>query len=129
MRKAFLLTAVLGLLSSGCASSPAASEPKESSMDPIHVTGSGEADRARGKLVRFQGIARNAKLGAVVQGEGLVVYCKGMDSWPSDRVGKPVTVSGVLERTDAFKATVGPGGEIGQGTMGGDYVLESPKVE
>ena len=127
MRKAFLLTAMFGL--AGCASSPAVPEPKEASMEAINLDGSGDAEKALGKRVRIRGTAQNAKLGAIVLGEGLMVYCQGMDSRPGDRVGKPVTVSGVLERTDDFKEVVGPKGERNQGTAGGDYVLRGPVVE
>jgi len=130
MVRTLALSAVLAASALACAT-PAgpAPEKREASMDALDLSGFEKAADAIGKRVRVVGTAQNAKLGAVVEGERLVVYCEGLDSWPAAQVGKPVTVTGVLTRTDDFKATVGPHGEISQGSAGGDWVLEHPKVE
>lgn len=104
------------------------SKPKIS-FDPVRLSGYQGAEEAVGKLVRFQGTAENARFGAAVVGDGLAVYCDGMDAWPEHLVGRKVVVSGLLERTDVFKATVGVDGKVGPGTLGGDYLLKHPKVE
>ena len=53
-------------------------------------------------MTTVRGIAQNAKLGAVVLADDRVVYCHGLDHWPTDVVGTTVVVHGVLEQTDAY---------------------------
>jgi hypothetical protein len=79
-------------------------------------------------VVTVTGTARNAKMFAGVEWADGFVYCKNIASWPDDREGKQVTVSGKLERTDDFKAETGPNGEVSQGTAGGDMVMEECEV-
>jgi hypothetical protein len=47
--------------------------------------------------------------------------------FPDARLGQPVVVEGLLERTDEFQATKGPNGEISQGTEPGtsSYVIRT----
>lgn len=77
----------------------------------------------------FVGEAVNAKLGAAVNAPEAVVFCVEMDGWPDEVVGKKVSATGFIERTDQFKAEVAPDGAISQGTAGGDLVMRSVTYE
>lgn len=85
--------------------------------------------QAEGTRVRVTGVAQNAKLGAVVVSERMTVYCLDRQEWPPDLVGQQVTVSGIVERTDDFKAEVNEKGEISQGSAGGDLVIRRSTLE
>lgn len=76
-----------------------------------------------GEQVRFVGVAYDAKLGAIVVTDSFSVYCIELDEWPMGITGQTVEVTGRLERTDQFAATVNAKGEISQGTAGGDWLL------
>jgi hypothetical protein len=101
---------------------PAASQP-------IAIDSAQAAKKAVGKPVRVEGTARNAKLSAVVVRGDLLVYCLDRDSWPADRDGKKVAVTGTLEYTTEFQAQVSPSGEVSQGTEGGVFVLRTSQVQ
>lgn len=81
----------------------------------------------------FEGIAQNAKGGAVLITPDKVIYLKGWDSWPDDStLGKKVKVSGVLKQEQYLQeAIVDEKGAISQGTDGPsmDYVLYNPVVK
>ena len=89
------------------------------------VRDAAEAESAVGKAVLFTGTAADAKIAAVVTAKDLVVYCLDRPSWPGDAVGHSVTVSGVLEKSTAFQAKVGPNGERAEGTDGPVFVLKT----
>jgi hypothetical protein len=80
-----------------------------------------------GRRVRVRGVAHGGKLSAVIGGD-LHVYCLDRDRWPDELEGQLVEAEGVLEVTDEFAATEGPGGEITQGTSGADLVLRRSTV-
>ena len=69
------------------------------------------------------GEAYDAKLSAIVVSDGFSVYCIEIQEWPMGLTGKTVEVTGRLEITDQYKATVNAKGEISQGTSGGDWLL------
>ena len=76
----------------------------------------------------FEGIAQNAKAGAVVNG----MYVDGLGAWPEEVLGKRVRVSGrAVQKRYAPVATVNERGEISQGTSGEslDSVIEAPRWE
>lgn len=77
----------------------------------------------------FEGVAANAKLGAMVHNDTGMVYCIEMQEWPEGVVGKRVKVTGVMEKTDRFKATVADDGAVSQGTSGSDTVLRNVQWE
>jgi hypothetical protein len=54
--------------------------------------------------VRVRGTAQNDKLSAVLEARGVTVYCLDLAHWPADRIGKPATIEGTIERTDQFAA-------------------------
>ncbi len=93
---------------------------------PVLVATAAQATAALGQRVRLLGTADDAKLSAVVQSEALVVYCMGRGAdglltesrWPADVVGQAVAVTGTLEQSEQFTATVAPDGAISQGTEG-----------
>lgn len=75
----------------------------------------GEARAAIGHRVRVEGIARREKLGDSVDAAGLVLTCLDF-RFEDERIGRTVTVEGVLDETRDFEAVRGPRGEISQGT-------------
>lgn len=86
--------------------------------DTITIGTAAEMRAAAGKLVRLTGKVERAKLGDLVSANGFSVYCTGR-RLDDGLLGQTVTVEGKLEVTDAFAATVGPNGEISQGTEPG----------
>jgi hypothetical protein len=92
---------------------------------PPVVIDSASANAEAGKAVAVKGTARDAKIAAAVLAGDLVVYCVGLDSWPNEVSGKPVTAHGTLEQTTEFAAKPGPNGEISAGTEGAVWVLRN----
>ncbi len=90
------------------------------------VTSRAEAKAAIGKRVRVRGVAERDKLGDAVSSQGFSVVCL-TPRFPQARLDQPIEVEGVLEFTDAFQATTGPGGEISQGTEPGtsSFVIQT----
>jgi hypothetical protein len=114
-----MLRLLLGMLLVGCAMHGGG---------PVDVKTSSEAAAAAGKKVRIAGTAQNAKLGAAVDMDDLVVFLLDRQSWPADRTGKAVVVEGVLERTSDFVARTNDAGEISQGTGGPVWVIRKSSV-
>jgi ketosteroid isomerase-like protein len=71
------------------------------------------------------GIARNAKLGAVVLSGDHAVYCDGPGAWSPELEGKPVFVTGALTRRSTLAPPVGPRGERSAGADGTAWMLAS----
>lgn len=88
------------------------------------LRGAAELAGAIGERVRIVGQAVDAKLAGALLVDGEPIYCLELDRWPDGVVGETVEVTGVLRRTDQFKATVAKDGAISQGTAGGDYVID-----
>jgi hypothetical protein len=80
------------------------------------------------KQVKVTGMARDAKLGAVVIDDaGATWYVEGLERWESRLSGKRVQVSGVArERKLAPDPTVGPKGEVSAGMVGTSRVITRP---
>jgi hypothetical protein len=74
----------------------------------------------------IEGKAEDAKACAVVVlDSGDAIYIEGVDSWPSDILGKRVIVTGVLKRKKLILDPVtGADGGISQGAWGKQTVLE-----
>lgn len=104
---------------SSAPASAAAAEEK-----PRALTGRAEVESAIGQRVVIVGLAREAKLGAVVLVDGAPIYCLGQDRWPEGVEGEQVEVTGTLSRTDRFAARVDDDGAISQGTQGEVTVIE-----
>ncbi len=74
-----------------------------------------EARAAIGHRVRVEGTAGREKLGDSVDVGGMVLIC--LDHrFGDDRIGRAVSVEGVLDETRDFQAVRGPRGEVSQGT-------------
>jgi hypothetical protein len=88
------------------------------------------ADLAVGKQVTITGIARNAKLGAVVFSDGQTIYLKDKSSWELGILNETVRVSGVLQKFETPRATQ-KDGEWSAGVTEGEtaYRLENFKWE
>lgn len=115
---------ILALLVAGlaaCATTPPVTDMPDATSEPILITSSSDADP--GQVVRFVGVAYDAKLSAIVVSDHFSLYCIELDEWPAEVNGQTVEVTGRLERTDQYAATVNALGEISQGTSGGDWVL------
>lgn len=79
--------------------------------------------RPTGSITQVVGVARNAKLSAAVVDGERVVYCLDRARWPDGVLDKQLLVEGHIEKTEEFKATTSPTGEVSQGTAGGDLVI------
>lgn len=95
---------------------------------PVVLTDATQIETALDKRVRFTGKAVNAKLAALVLADGFSVYVIAKHAWTDTEVGKTVRVTGVLSRTDAFKAKETPSG-ITQGTGGAVLVVREATVK
>lgn len=118
MVRGALSTAAL-LLCLGC------SKPPQQKQDaaPVPIAGQTQVATQKGPVERIEGVARNAKLAAVVLAGDRTIYCLERESWPEDIDGKRVVVQGVVESTDEFQARRSPSGEISQGTEGSVLVI------
>jgi hypothetical protein len=72
------------------------------------------------------GKAMDSKAGAVlVTDDGRIVYIEGLDYWPSDLVGKSVSVTGLVKWKKLIPdQQIGSRGTISQGSFGEQEVLE-----
>jgi hypothetical protein len=92
---------------------------------PAVVTDLAGAEAAEGKAAEVHGTARDAKLGAAVVASGLVVYCLGVESWPSEVHGSAVRASGRLEQTEELAAP----DPTSAGTAGAVWVLRDCRYD
>ena len=112
--------------SAGSAGSATAGSAQEAgAAGPVVVTDADGARAHAGQRVAVQGTARDAKLGGVILNGGFVVYCLGVESWPSDVHGKAVTGRGTLEETTEFQAA----DDESAGTQGAVWVLRACEYE
>ncbi len=114
------LVALAAIASGGCAcprSAPRGEDPGGGGVRAMArpVRSLAEARAAVGRRVRVEGTAGREKLGDSVDVGGLVLIC--LDHRFGDaRIGRTVSVEGVLDETRDFEAVRGPGGEVSQGT-------------
>ena len=83
-----------------------------------------EITNAVGKFVTVQGIAQNAKLGAIVMVEDLPVYIADLDAW-TNRAGKPISISGTIKKTQIAQTRTNEFGLVSGGIGGPIYILEN----
>lgn len=116
---AFAVQALIA--SAGCACSRCASRgdeeagPAKTAMRARPVRSFSEARAAIGERVRVRGTAGREKLGDSVDVGGMVLICLDY-RFEDERIGRTVTIEGVLDETRDFQAVRGPRGEISQGT-------------
>jgi hypothetical protein len=120
------------LLASACTRASGTSTPVEDNamtaqkpVVPVVSDAAGAAAQA-GHEVLVQGIARSARLGAVVVNEDLHVYCLALGRWPAQAIGQPVVVRGRLELSSEF---VAPEDGTAAGTEGPVWVLRDCRQE
>lgn len=76
-----------------------------------------------GKIITIRGLAQNSKAGAMV-GQ---YFIGGMQAWPDEVVGKKVEVKGSLHLVQhKAEDLVNSKGEVSQGMVGEQYVLQKP---
>ena len=82
-----------------------------------------------GKEVMMEGIAQNAKGGAVlITKDENVIYIKGLAEWSEDMLGEQLAVRGILKREKYIPdPRVDENGAISQGAVGRQLVLEEAK--
>ncbi len=119
---------LLALALTAACSAPAAPPPTRAAPTPrpgpARIDDEAGAMANAGKRVGVTGIARDAKLAAVIETDHrLVVYCLGVEAWPGDIAGRPVTAFGRLEHSHAFEAPPEAPDEASQGTSGPVWVL------
>jgi len=76
-----------------------------------------------------EGIARDAKAGAVVVSDTGPVYIEKLGSWPSELLGKQVRVKGRLVTTKFIPDPVNDKGELVQGAPGEQTVMRDATWE
>jgi hypothetical protein len=108
------------------AGSRGAGSAAPSDPPPPVVTDLDGAAAHTGKAVVVQGTAKNAKLAAAIVSSGLVVYCLGVDGWPTDLANQPVHARGKLEQTTELAT---PDGGERAGTAGAVWVLRDCRYE
>jgi hypothetical protein len=115
---------------------PTAGEHEQSLLAP-HLRDPGKPSKAPrplkamvGKRVRIAGTAQNAKGGAVLLVEKTPLYLAGLEAWPAGVVlGKPVIVGGtIVDRQYLPEASKSTKGEVSQGAVGTQLVIEAPVV-
>ena len=80
--------------------------------------------------VIFDGVAGNAKAGAILQADGgAVYYLEGVDAWPKELNGKRVRVRGSQLVEETYPEPRGPNGEIAAGLSGKVVRIRDPKWE
>jgi hypothetical protein len=91
---------------------------------PVTIHDADGAKAQAGKEIAVAGTARDAKLAAAIVAEGdFIVYCLGVDSWPSSVSGKPIVARGKLEQTDELEGKLSADGAVSAGTYGPVWVL------
>lgn len=86
---------------------------------------SSELKSALDERVVIEGVANNAKVGAVViTDDEEVVYLAEMKAWPDDVAGKRVVVDGVLHRGQIYPDVEEEDGITSQGLPGEQWYLE-----
>lgn len=107
LKLAVVLLGSLGLFECVKEVAPLRKAPKLSNL--------AQAQSAVGNIVQVSGTAQREKLGDAVQTPFLHVRCQ-EPRFSDELIGKTVTVEGQLELVTEPAATVGPNGEISQGT-------------
>ncbi len=92
-------------------------------MEPMIVTGAIAPTAPANRPVWVVGYARNAKQGAMIDTNGLLVLCAERAAWPDDILGLPILVAGSLATTTLPEPPVGPLGERSAGASGELHVL------
>lgn len=117
----------------GPVQSPSASPTAPSALaqfpPPSPTATAGDGYEARlNQYITIQGVADNAKSGAVVMtADDTPIYLEGLAEWDSAVVQQPVVVSGTLrQRKAAPTAVAGSNGDQRAGIVGDSYLLENP---
>ena len=119
-RACAVVFALTVFLSCGCEKGQ--SDSSESPTSPLQTMR--EITNAVGKFVTVQGIAQNAKLGAIVMVEDLPVYIADLDAW-TNRAGKPISISGTIKKTQIAQTRTNEFGLVSGGIGGPIYILEN----
>ncbi|MGH9906101.1 MAG: hypothetical protein ACRD8U_11040 [Pyrinomonadaceae bacterium] len=86
---------------------------------------SSELEGSLDQRIVIEGVANNAKVGAVViTDDEEVVYVAQMKAWPGDVAGKRVVVDGVLHRGQVYPDVEEENGITSQGLPGEQWFLE-----
>ncbi|MBD3187951.1 hypothetical protein GF325_14030 [Candidatus Bathyarchaeota archaeon] len=91
----------------------------------------GNIESKIGQQVRLEGVARDAKGGAVlILDDGTPVYMENLDYWDENTQGQIVIASGTLVRVKYIPdPVVDENGAISQGAEGLQLVLRQPEIE
>lgn len=122
-----LLISAAGCAADGAPATALATNKAQAMTTTKLITTTAELEPSQGARVRVQGIAQDAKLGAVVEGV-TVFYCEGIEAWPDNVRNQQVVVEGELERTDQHQATQDEHGAWSQGTAGAIWVIKRPRL-
>jgi hypothetical protein len=101
---------------------------KDESMQKqvIHFDGKAlSVDKFLNETIRLEGIAYNAKAGAVIECDKYHFYIDNLDSWPNGWYGNNVTASGILVKIENNKPLKDKKGNFSQGIQGDYYLLKN----
>jgi len=113
MRQGVASLVVVSVALAGCLpSQPPSPEKREDESSSPRPT---DWPRQLGRSVTIEGAPGNAKLGAVLQGDGWSIWVDGLDEWPADLLqqvkGRRLRVTGTVIMRDDLPAYVQRPGE------------------
>jgi len=74
-------------------------------------------------MVVIEGVAKDAKAGAVLETGDKVVYINGLSAWPAGTAGQRLKLKGELRTIQPPATSIDPMGRAVQGTVGTQHVL------
>jgi hypothetical protein len=77
-----------------------------------------------GRVVTVHGVAKDAKLGAILLTDNEPIYIRDLDRWPSDELDKDKSLTGCLGTRQLPVAETLPDGSITQGVSGDGVASE-----
>jgi len=75
------------------------------------------------QMVVIEGLAKDAKAGAILETADKVVYINGVTAWPAGTVGQRLKLKGELRTIQHPATSLDPMGRAIQGMIGTQYVL------
>lgn len=121
------VTAAAFVLMASCRAPSPANDPEAQAVgdtsEPETAFSRGCRERS-GQMTTVSGVAKDAKMGAVLVDGTSVTYVKDLERWPADQLDKPQSLRGCLGTRRLPVARELPGGAITQGVDGDGEVPE-----
>ncbi len=91
--------------------------------EPVVKAPPKKAAPAPGQIVVIEGVAKDAKGGAILETSDKVVYINGLSAWPAGTVGQRLKLKGELRTIQPPTTGVDPMGLAAQRVVGPQHVL------